>query len=273
LALVCETFVFFDLGLVTSKSINPNFDFEWSMRLIGVTLALCFITRAINVFGMSAIMNKGATSDSIITKGMQTVLWFGGLRGAIAFALAVNFPGQYGTLIQTTTLAIVLITSVGQGVFVEKLVDVSGVKQENSNNAAHDAYRILTVQDVIDKEHSEEQDAHANLVKRLKTECRTVTDSDGKQSTTSNFGLWYLRMEHLHIKPFLQKADTLIHNDSEGKQYSLVTTENVSRNSDDEKSIRDGDELYNVTTTRSTKNTDSFPFRTDSFFLDNSVQY
>jgi sodium/hydrogen exchanger 8 len=56
-----------------------------------------------------------------ITPVMQFVMFFSGLRGAIAFALAVNLAGQtpFAAVLVTTTLAVVLITIVlfGGGTF------------------------------------------------------------------------------------------------------------------------------------------------------------
>ena len=42
---------------------------------------------------------------------MKVMMWLSGLRGAIAFALAVNMPGQNKALI-TTTLFIVVVTTI-----------------------------------------------------------------------------------------------------------------------------------------------------------------
>ena len=40
------------------------------------------------------------------------VIWFAGLRGAIAFALSQNMPGPHKDVYETTTLIIVIFTTV-----------------------------------------------------------------------------------------------------------------------------------------------------------------
>lgn len=58
--------------------------------LILVTLFCCFAGRALNIFGLSAILNRRAAPEFVIPRGHQVVMWFSGLRGAIAVTLAVQ---------------------------------------------------------------------------------------------------------------------------------------------------------------------------------------
>ena len=53
------------------------------------------------------------------------ILWFAGLRGAVAYACAKNFPNEYGNTHEfvTTTMIIVLVTIIFMGGFTEHLLD------------------------------------------------------------------------------------------------------------------------------------------------------
>lgn len=62
---------------------------------------------------------------------MQVVMWFAGLRGAIAFALALIFPIAHRPVVVTTTLAVVLVTTFVCGGLTEPLVSYLGMKNPN----------------------------------------------------------------------------------------------------------------------------------------------
>jgi sodium/hydrogen exchanger 8 len=60
---------------------------------------------------------------------MQNVLWFVGLRGAIAFALSENMPGPNKEIYATATLSICIFTTVVCGGFTERILTMSGMKE------------------------------------------------------------------------------------------------------------------------------------------------
>lgn len=73
--------------------------------------AMCLIGRAANIFPLSFLCNRFRTVK--ITGPSQIVMWFTGLRGAIAFALALNLKdhsSHYQSII-TMTLVITLFTT------------------------------------------------------------------------------------------------------------------------------------------------------------------
>lgn len=78
-----ETMIFVYLG--TSLF---SFKHHYNVSMIFLTLALCFGARFIGIFGLTPIVNLAR--DRKITFREQIVLWFSGLRGAIAFALSVE---------------------------------------------------------------------------------------------------------------------------------------------------------------------------------------
>ena len=57
-----------------------------------LTIALCLLARALGVFPLSLVINAWRPREKRIRINEQAVIWFSGLRGAIALALAVDFP-------------------------------------------------------------------------------------------------------------------------------------------------------------------------------------
>lgn len=139
LAQICDTFVFAYLGITIGVSIDPNSGYllTWSMPLIGMTLLLCLVGRAANVFPLSWFVNRIRVTP--ILGNMQFAMWFGGLRGAIAFALALQVPTANSSAIVTTTLAVVLFTTFVCGGLTEPLLRQLSLKNYVEPPAALDA--------------------------------------------------------------------------------------------------------------------------------------
>lgn len=60
---------------------------------------------------------------------MQIIMWFAGLRGAIAFALALTMSTPHRAYIVTTTLAIVFLTTFACGGFTATLMTRLGMNR------------------------------------------------------------------------------------------------------------------------------------------------
>jgi sodium/hydrogen exchanger 8 len=73
---------------------------------------LILLARALNIFPLSLLVNQCRSVK--ISFQNQVIMWFSGLRGAIAFALSLHLPFQKETrsVLITTTLVIVLVTIV-----------------------------------------------------------------------------------------------------------------------------------------------------------------
>ncbi|GMH96934.1 hypothetical protein TrST_g6260 [Triparma strigata] len=80
--------IFFLAGLSIAVFIREA-DYELVLWLT----PLCLIGRALNVFPLSAVLNKADPKDQI-TKNEQVIMWHAGLRGAIAFSIALHFPDR-----------------------------------------------------------------------------------------------------------------------------------------------------------------------------------
>jgi len=148
LATIAETAVFLYMGMGVFTGRFSNYDPLFSL----LALLFCLIGRALNIFPLSAIANLcrpgssgmdssrssrgsrngeilSSSGDRKITLKMQCVLWFAGLRGAIAFALAMNMPGPNREVYATVTLSICIFTTVVCGGLTERILTHFGMKQ------------------------------------------------------------------------------------------------------------------------------------------------
>ncbi|KAF5742807.1 Na+/H+ antiporter 6 isoform 2 [Tripterygium wilfordii] len=110
LSSLAETFVFiymgFDIAMEQHSWSHVGFIF-FSIIFIGVA-------RAANVFSCAYLVNLVRPSHRKIPSKHQKALWYSGLRGAMAFALALqsvhDLPEGHGQTIFTATTAIVVLT-------------------------------------------------------------------------------------------------------------------------------------------------------------------
>merc|ERR550519_80981 len=110
LAFVCETSIFIYLGLGIF-----SFPHRVELSLIVWSLVLILLGRAFNIFPLSMLCNKFRSHQ--ITKKMMVIMWFSGLRGAIAYALSLHleFDEETRKVLVTTTLIVVLFTTIVLG--------------------------------------------------------------------------------------------------------------------------------------------------------------
>jgi len=130
LAEASEAFVYAYLGITAGVSFNLEVSgYTWSVELIVLSLLLCLIGRALNIFPLSLIANIGRKRK--ISFKMQVMMWFAGLRGAIAFALAITVPNTTAgqPYIVTTTLFIVFFTTLLCGGTTERALTILDIKK------------------------------------------------------------------------------------------------------------------------------------------------
>ena len=98
-----------------------------NIKPILITIAGMIVTRAISTYGLSAISNGWAKSE--IDFKIQTVLWWGGLRGSVSIALALSVPIalQQRDEIIATVFGVVLFTLLVQGLTTQPLLDKLGL--------------------------------------------------------------------------------------------------------------------------------------------------
>eukprot|EP01065_Artemidia_motanka_P052682 TRINITY_DN9587_c0_g1_i1.p1 TRINITY_DN9587_c0_g1~~TRINITY_DN9587_c0_g1_i1.p1 ORF type:complete len:885 (+),score=266.90 TRINITY_DN9587_c0_g1_i1:65-2719(+) len=143
MAHLAETAVFVLLGM---SFWTVGHDFRVAFTI--VVFVVMLFSRALNIFPLSWIANrfrkpKSASSghDGKVTMQMQGFMWFGGLRGAIAFGLALivherakeddkehpheltkHITEEVATVMMSTTLAMVIVTVLVMGGFTEKVL-------------------------------------------------------------------------------------------------------------------------------------------------------
>ena len=111
LAQVCDTFVFAYLGLTIGVSLDVNHGYLllWDGKFIVITICLCLASRAANIFPLTYLLNQIRTVP--ISFNMQISMFWSGLRGAIAFALALQVTTEHSNQIVACTLGVVLFTT------------------------------------------------------------------------------------------------------------------------------------------------------------------
>ncbi len=105
LANFCDMCIFYLAGMSIAFYIGSA-----DYSLLFWMVPICLIGRAINIFPLAAILNCNDKRDKIPLKE-QVVMWHAGLRGAIAFSIALHFPDNNGLrdhVIDTTSMIILM---------------------------------------------------------------------------------------------------------------------------------------------------------------------
>ena len=131
LAMLCDFFVYLYMGMGFWTGQVGNFNFTFIL----LVMSYCLAARMVSVFPLSWLANMGRRVP--LSHNMQVVIWFAGLRGAIAFALSQNMPEENRKLFVSTTLSIVIITTVIGGGLTEPLLSRTGLKGGSNNNDSH----------------------------------------------------------------------------------------------------------------------------------------
>lgn len=122
LAYIANALIFLLVGLsIELGALAANFQpFVW---LISAML----ISRAIVIYGLVPLLEKMPNSNPI-SRGYQTVMYWGGLRGAIALAIVLSLPHfAYSELFTTLVAGAVLFTLIVQGLTIGGLVRKLGL--------------------------------------------------------------------------------------------------------------------------------------------------
>ena len=83
LAFACESCVFAYLGMAIFSFPHK---FDWALIIWSILFIL--LGRALNIFPLAYVCNRFRAHQ--ITRKMMVIMWFSGLRGAIAYALSLH---------------------------------------------------------------------------------------------------------------------------------------------------------------------------------------
>lgn len=117
LAFIANALIFLMVGLQMDLVVLWE-----SIDLIGLVVVAMLISRGIVIFGVVPLLGKLPGAEPI---GMpfQTVMYWGGLRGAIALAIVLSLPEfDYKDTLISLVMGAVLFTLVVQGLTIERLV-------------------------------------------------------------------------------------------------------------------------------------------------------
>ncbi|XP_068438534.1 sodium/hydrogen exchanger 2-like [Clinocottus analis] len=128
LATISETLIFFFLGVVTITT-----EHEWNWAYILFTLLFAFIWRGIGILVLTQIINPFRTIP--LNFKDQFGLAYGGLRGAICFALVFTLPDDINrkNLFVTASVAVIIFTVFLQGISIRPIVEYMNIRKTNKD--------------------------------------------------------------------------------------------------------------------------------------------
>ncbi|KAG0714464.1 Sodium/hydrogen exchanger 2 [Chionoecetes opilio] len=156
LASSSETIIFMFLGVSTIQS-----NHDWNTWFVILTIFFCSIYRILGVLIFSAVCNRFRVKKIGFVD--KFVMSYGGLRGAVAFALVITIDPtaiKLQPMFLTATIAMVYFTVFVQGITIKPLVQLLGVKKAEKrtltmNERLHERvmdYIIAGIEDVAGKQ-------------------------------------------------------------------------------------------------------------------------
>jgi CPA1 family monovalent cation:H+ antiporter len=123
-AWIANALVFLLMGVTIT---NGMFTERWLAMLIGI--AAVILARAVGIFGILPLLPAGRAAHSI-PYAERSILFWGGLRGAVTLALALSLPTslEYWWTIQSIAFGVVLFTLLLQATTMASAIRKSGIQ-------------------------------------------------------------------------------------------------------------------------------------------------
>ncbi|KAH7444789.1 hypothetical protein KP509_02G091800 [Ceratopteris richardii] len=201
LSKLSETFVFIYIGLGTflDKQSWNRFGFTF------FTIVSILIARTLNVYPMSALINRFRPESRKIHRNQQHALCFSGLRGAMAFALArqsvTDLPSGHGYVLLTATLLTIFFSVLligGMTSYALKLlrIECHGPEHEDTEIGERTSEEM---EEIVQNQSEVKNKAKAKNTELTKTKDKISEKLRKFKSDTS-----FTTLNTKYLKPFLQ---------------------------------------------------------------------
>ncbi|KAI9300562.1 Sodium/hydrogen exchanger family-domain-containing protein [Cunninghamella echinulata] len=127
LSQLSENFIFIYLGV----NLFTQTELDYKPIFIAMTTLFICVARYLSVAPLSFIINgicRLLGKTELLPKSHQLMLFWAGLRGAVAFALASSLTGESGSAMRTTILAVVVLTVLIFGGTTNRMLQVLEIK-------------------------------------------------------------------------------------------------------------------------------------------------
>ena len=225
-AFVANSFIFLLLGLTEKLFVNDVMHYTRLGLYILGAIAIVTLARAVVVYGLVPIVNKLPGAEKINSK-YQTVIFWGGLRGAVPIALVLSLPQNfhYRHFLIELTLGIVFFTLLVQGTTVRKLMNFLNINRETNSESAARLHALSSAKKAAMQKISElstEKIFPENIINKLENKYK-------KEKESANENLAILRKnkkisKHFETKTFWMQAVAI----EKREYYKLFETNLVS---------------------------------------------
>ena len=158
MAKTSESVVFVYMGLSLFTSSNT-----WEITFFLLGTCFCLIGRLLNIFPLAWAANLARDDSNQISKKMQFVMCFAGLRGAVSYALSRQLSPDTGNprgieVIQSTTLGIIIFTTFFLGGTTEPVLHRLGMKASGATGSEMLHNETIThYMPMMQQQHDQEQ--------------------------------------------------------------------------------------------------------------------
>ena len=233
LAALADMLIFIMVGYSGVQTITSVFDVSWALTII--TLFLALVLRALSTFSLIPILNCCRAKDRQIGMNEAFLMWWSGLRGAIAIGLVAAIPSPLRSQMMATTCLIVFFTVFVLGGGTAKVLEKTGIKMGINKPEAHGTLgngcmaklykvmiRLITNQDENDDGIDDRY--QSTSYNREMTRRGSIISSSGlDRSGTINV----LQSDDLKLLQEKQNAEKELYPDKEKEQ---VSSEDAERN-------------------------------------------
>ncbi|KAI7869947.1 Sodium/hydrogen exchanger family-domain-containing protein [Spinellus fusiger] len=216
LSQLSENFIFIYLGV--NLFTETDLDYK-PLFILFTTLFIC-IARYFSVVPLSTLINatcRALGKPELLPKSHQFMLFWAGLRGAVAFALASNLGGESAAAMRTTILAVVVLTVLIFGGTTGRILQIMEIRTG-----------VLEPEDLASdrEEEGEEAAVRRPLYTSVSTSMLTPEDRamDRNDSTDVSIGgllsgplgdpvpdpgppHWFMSFDEKWLKPFFTKRN------------------------------------------------------------------